>query len=134
MQREKNWRRWIFQLPITEVHGVHPQLEVQLLFLIEPMKKNTLIYDSRQYIETRRNLALDYEICLTICTHCILSFRHESRNIMSWGHFSLLFFSQTPRIPPISTSILFHWQLIKQPSPLNTCSEHFFSCLAEDFS
>lgn len=97
-------------------------------------EKNTLIYDSRQYIETRRNLALDYEICLTICTHCILSFRHESRNIMSWGHFSLLFFSQTPRIPPISTSILFHWQLIKQPSPLNTCSEHFFSCLAEDFS
>lgn len=38
MQREKDWKKRIFQLPITEVHGVHPQLEVLLLFLVKPMK------------------------------------------------------------------------------------------------
>lgn len=38
-EREKSWKSEIFRLPITEVHGVHPQLEVRLLFLVKPKKK-----------------------------------------------------------------------------------------------
>lgn len=36
--KNKNRLVNISQLPITEVHGVHPQLEVQLLSLVKPIK------------------------------------------------------------------------------------------------
>ena len=38
-KEKRTGKNEIFQLPITEVHGVHPQLEVQLLFLVKPKKK-----------------------------------------------------------------------------------------------
>lgn len=60
MQRKKDWKK-IDQLPITEAHGVHLQLEVQLLFLIKPMKtKKTITVTLKTTYG--KNIDLDYEI------------------------------------------------------------------------
>lgn len=54
MQRKKDWKK-IDQLPITEAHGVHLQLEVQLLFLIKPMKTK-----KNYYCNTQDNIWKEY--------------------------------------------------------------------------